>query len=415
VRKLIAGIAVIALISVSGFFVALGVMGGTFAGVCSASDAATLNGNDNRSKIYNFWVENGFSPEVAVGITASIKHESGYSPFRQEESQSWPRGGYGIAQFTFGQRDMATAYMRERLGGDFATYYHPRYGGAVSEKSGFVPEGIPPEINDKFLSAQLGYLMEYISSFKPSSISVRVRGFESLTGISVPRESTLKDFLLSLSSPSDAARAWTFLYEYPANTRQAAVDRGESANEMFTQLVSTAGAGKVTGVNNVMEDPGVLKGGCGVGNLVSPTDGEGPLTVTSGFYIRTLGGITRPHTGIDITTGSKIHAVMNGTVVKAGPSGGLGNAVRIDHGNGLQTEYGHMVTGSLTVTEGQTVTAGQELGTMGNTGRSFGVHLHFNVIEDGEYINPFPFLQNQGIALQWAPGASVRNEKPGPL
>lgn len=408
-RKILTFFVVIALVSVTGFFVALGVLGGTFAGVCASSDAATLKGADNRSKIYTFWIENGYSPAVATGITASLKHESGYSPFRQEESQRWPAGGYGIAQFTAGQRQAATTYMAEKLGSEFHAYYSPQYGGAVSADNGYVPKDVPPAINDKFLAAQLGYLQDYISKFRPATISVRVSGFQSLTGIEVPRQSTLQEVLKSLSTPDEAAKAWTFLYEYPANTRKAAIDRGVTADALYPELTAQGSFGILGGADQ-------LHGKCGVGNVVAPTNGEGPLRVTSGFGIRTRSKVgTRPHNGIDITTGSTIQAVMDGTVKEARYSSGLGWMVKIDHDNGTITTYGHMVAGSLKVFAGQVVSAGQPLGTMGNTGDSEGVHLHFEVVMNNERVNPYTFLMDQGIQLEWSAGAYPINTKPGPL
>lgn len=119
----------------------------------------------------------------------------------------------------------------------------------------------------------------------------------------------------------------------------------------------------------------------------------GLYTVTSPFGYRSLGY----HRGIDISganaSGSLVVAGASGTVVEAGWStGGYGNYVIIDHGNGVETLYGHMLDNSLMVSAGDTVTKGQAIGRVGNTGYSFGAHLHFEVRINGNRYNPAPYL-----------------------
>ncbi len=119
----------------------------------------------------------------------------------------------------------------------------------------------------------------------------------------------------------------------------------------------------------------------------------GLFTVTSPFGYRSLGY----HRGIDISgasaSGSLVVAGASGTVTEAGWStGGYGNYVVIDHGNGVETLYAHMLDNSLMVNEGDQVTKGQAIGRVGNTGYSFGAHLHFEVRINGNRINPAPYL-----------------------
>jgi murein DD-endopeptidase MepM/ murein hydrolase activator NlpD len=77
-------------------------------------------------------------------------------------------------------------------------------------------------------------------------------------------------------------------------------------------------------------------------------------------------------------------------VISAGWSGGYGNLVVVDHGNGLSTAYGHM--SSIAVSSGQSVAQGTVLGGMGTTGNSTGVHLHFEVRVNGSAVNPLGYL-----------------------
>jgi murein DD-endopeptidase MepM/ murein hydrolase activator NlpD len=95
----------------------------------------------------------------------------------------------------------------------------------------------------------------------------------------------------------------------------------------------------------------------------------------------------RVHEGVDLAApdGTPIRAAGAGVVVAAGPAAGYGNAVLIDHGNGYLTHYGHM--SAITVTVGQKLAAGQQIGNEGSTGHSTGPHLHFEV-HAGHYKNP---------------------------
>jgi murein DD-endopeptidase MepM/ murein hydrolase activator NlpD len=96
----------------------------------------------------------------------------------------------------------------------------------------------------------------------------------------------------------------------------------------------------------------------------------------------------RLHAGIDIanSTGTPIWAAKSGVVIVAGRESGYGNAVIIDHGGGLSTLYGHM--SRISVSDGQSVSQGQVVGAMGNTGNSTGTHLHFETRYGGTPRNP---------------------------
>jgi murein DD-endopeptidase MepM/ murein hydrolase activator NlpD len=100
------------------------------------------------------------------------------------------------------------------------------------------------------------------------------------------------------------------------------------------------------------------------------------------------------HYGIDIAapTGSNVTAFRSGTVVFSGwDSGGYGNLVIIDHGNGLQSYYGH--NSQLIVKKGQSVSAGQLIAKVGSTGDSTGPHCHFEVRKNGTPVNPYNYLK----------------------
>ncbi len=122
----------------------------------------------------------------------------------------------------------------------------------------------------------------------------------------------------------------------------------------------------------------------GGGRLVWPTAGG----VVSGFGPR--GG--EMHTGIDIGgyTGNPVVASESGTVIRAGWYGGYGKCVDISHGEGVITRYAHLNT--INVDVGQSVSRGEFIGRVGSTGYATGPHLHFEVIVNGQRMNPMNYL-----------------------
>ncbi|MDD2233497.1 MAG: peptidoglycan DD-metalloendopeptidase family protein [Desulfitobacteriaceae bacterium] len=113
----------------------------------------------------------------------------------------------------------------------------------------------------------------------------------------------------------------------------------------------------------------------------------------SGYISSPYGNRSRNfHKGIDIAgrSGTPFVAAASGTVVEAGWSGGYGNMILIDHGNGVKTRYGH--ASKILVSAGQHVTKGQTIALLGSTGISTGPHLHFEVIVNGNAVNPINYL-----------------------
>lgn len=128
----------------------------------------------------------------------------------------------------------------------------------------------------------------------------------------------------------------------------------------------------------------------GTGVFIWPCNG--PITSPFGYRTHPIFGTTIYHAGIDIGVdyGTPIHAADGGTVIAAEWYGGYGNAVIIDHGNGLQSLYGH--NSSLTVSVGETVSQGQIIAYAGSTGYSTGPHCHFEVRQNGEAVDPMGYL-----------------------
>lgn len=117
------------------------------------------------------------------------------------------------------------------------------------------------------------------------------------------------------------------------------------------------------------------------------------------------------HAGVDITLpgdadlGLPVYAAAGGTVSQR-PGGAYGDYyVEIDHGNGIKTRYAHMRV--ATVADGQVVSAGTQVGEIGNEGNSHGAHLHFEVLVNGTDIDPVPFLAERGVVLGSGSGDAV--------
>jgi murein DD-endopeptidase MepM/ murein hydrolase activator NlpD len=128
----------------------------------------------------------------------------------------------------------------------------------------------------------------------------------------------------------------------------------------------------------------------GVGEQKSGLMRPVPGAVSSRFGMRRhpILGYRRMHAGLDFRAGhgTAIVAVTDGTVNGAGRMGGCGNAVRIDHGGGLQTRYCHM--SRMAVRSGQRVSRGQVIGYVGSTGLSTGAHLHYEMYRNGRAVDP---------------------------
>lgn len=100
------------------------------------------------------------------------------------------------------------------------------------------------------------------------------------------------------------------------------------------------------------------------------------------------------HAGIDIAVplGTPVSATGQGVVTFAGSRDGYGNMVIIQHPDGRESRYGHL--SKILVSQGDTISAGQQIALSGSTGKSTGPHLHFEIREKGEVVNPFKILSN---------------------
>lgn len=146
---------------------------------------------------------------------------------------------------------------------------------------------------------------------------------------------------------------------------------------------------------------------------ITPIKGASELKISSGYGNRTFynsvtkKNVTSFHKGMDIITGSTIVAVADGKVIEARDSikgytekDASGNYVIIEHSNGIKSQYCHMKYGSIKVKKGDFVKIGSVLGTMGATGYATGVHLHFGIKENNEWVNPEDYILGKKLLFE---------------
>ena len=170
---------------------------------------------------------------------------------------------------------------------------------------------------------------------------------------------------------TDGARHVSALDGVAKNLTEHVVDRSESLTLLLQQLDDKR--------NRLSSMPSVW-----------PT--KGWITSRYGYRISPFTGRRQLHAGLDIATepGSPIVAPARGKVKFVGRKGPLGNAVIIDHGFGVETIYGH--TQEVFVSRGEEIVRGQQIATVGNSGRSTGPHLHYVVEVDGRTQDPLDFI-----------------------
>ena len=127
--------------------------------------------------------------------------------------------------------------------------------------------------------------------------------------------------------------------------------------------------------------------------LKFPADGR--ISSSFGWRSDPFSGEQKFHAGIDIaaSSGQEIYPINSGRVIFSGNTRGYGNTVAIDHGDGYVSKYGHNLTNLVSV--GDKVESGQVIALVGNTGKSTGPHLHFEVQHQGKRINPQDLVKFQ--------------------
>ena len=187
-----------------------------------------------------------------------------------------------------------------------------------------------------------------------------------------------------------AAAASSFLTDYyqrkaAAQSQQVVGGAEGTVSAEGTVITADPGTGAQTGE--------VYADGNGTGSYCWPFPGHSNITSPFGYRSST----SSYHTGVDIdgyqSMGSPIVAADSGVVIKAAYSGGYGNCIIIDHGGGMSTLYAHL--SSMNVAPGTSVSKGQTIGGVGNTGTCYGIdgiHLHFEVLINGQQVDPMGYI-----------------------
>ncbi|MGF1661009.1 MAG: peptidoglycan DD-metalloendopeptidase family protein [Kineosporiaceae bacterium] len=146
-----------------------------------------------------------------------------------------------------------------------------------------------------------------------------------------------------------------------------------------------------------VRNPGIA--GASTAGWQSPVAGR--ISSAYGMRLHPTLGVYRLHTGTDIASpcGTPIRAAAAGVAVAAGPAAGYGQLIAIDHGGGTVTRYAHMYADGVLVEIGQPITGGQVIGRVGSNGRSTGCHLHTEVLQDQDLVDPQAFYGARGVTL----------------
>lgn len=129
-------------------------------------------------------------------------------------------------------------------------------------------------------------------------------------------------------------------------------------------------------------------------NIIWPLPGNRSIAAYFGYRVPPCAGASSYHRGLDIggASGLSIVAALSGTIIGTGYDSSAGNYVILDSGNGVVTKYYHC--SKILVSTGEKVTQGQTIAKVGSTGISTGPHLHFALVLNGNYVDPYPYLKS---------------------
>lgn len=315
--------------------------------------------SDNAQKAMDFFMSKGWSKEQAAGIVGNLQNESGkdLNPSAIARNDAGPGlHSYGIAQWN-----------------------RNRYAG-LSEMA----KKQNKQWND--LQIQLEYVhWELNNSEKGAGSALRKAKTPGEAAIAMSKYERFRGYELGAGSPEVRSRM--------ANAAALAGSYGQ------TPVSGSGAAPSMVDAFRYLKNK--ESGGFG-----SPTKNR---RVTSSFGMRG----SRMHEGVDFGAiargrdGDPIFATAAGVVKFAGRRGAYGNLIILDHGNGTESRYGHLSV--IGVKRGDRVEKGQIIGRMGNTGRSSGTHLHFEIRRNGRPVDPAQLI-GQGNSSPDAAATEPGNE-----
>ncbi|WP_149181685.1 LysM peptidoglycan-binding domain-containing M23 family metallopeptidase [Streptomyces sp. TRM49041] len=217
------------------------------------------------------------------------------------------------------------------------------------------------------------------------------------------------DYLAKIAYNKNVKGGWKKLY---ADNREAI---GDDPSLIHPGLKLTLGAKNTGKAKETRTEPRASRSTAKTqAPAAAPAPAPAPARNTSGYTAPVPSGVSTPyrasgamwssgyHTGVDFSapSGTSVKSVGPGTVVSAGWSGAYGNEVVVKHTDGNYSQYAHL--SSLSVSAGQTVGGGQQIGLSGSTGNSTGPHLHFEIRTSPSYgsdIDPLAYLRSHGVSI----------------
>ena len=366
--------------------------------IAAAAKGYGIGGPGTAAQIYGWLKAQGLSDAGAAGVLGNIQAESGFDPGAVEGNGA----GHGLVQWSFSRWDDLQAFASARNAswsdlsvqlGFLAQEISNGYGGMWNSLKGMSdPVAASRLFADQFerpgtYGERDSYATSLFQRMQSGQFNADTSDQSLLGQIVGMVKSAVGSLVHAVTDPALGLLKSTFGNSWA----------GKAGIGLFEQVINW-----VTGWADKQSAPSG-SGGSSYGGVAGAW--RIPLEaydVTSEYGMRvspTQGGEPVLHAGIDLGApeGTNVLAAAAGQIMQSGWAGGYGNFVAIDHGQGLQTQYGHMLR--TLVQAGQIVAMGDVVGQVDSTGDSTGNHLHFNTLTNGQYENPRDFMGARGLSF----------------